>query len=110
LLAVLAPGISKTSLSKEKRRSDNLLLNILPREVADELKQSGRARARHYPQVTILFIDIVGFTQKAEVLDPEELVAEINLCFEAFDELVTTHGKSRLKPSAMPIWQPGGSC
>lgn len=100
LLAVLAAGIflrQKTSLSKEKRRSDNLLLNILPREVADELKQSGRARARHYPQVTILFIDIVGFTQKAEVLDPEELVAEINLCFEAFDELVEKHGLEKIK-------------
>ena len=52
------------------KRSDELLLNILPEEVAEELKAKGHAEAKHFDQVTILFTDFKGFTEASEKLIP----------------------------------------
>lgn len=85
------------TISNEKKRSEALLLNILPEETAEELKEFGYARPQSYEQVTVLFTDFKGFTAIAEQLSPEELVEEIDHCFRAFDEIVTKHGVEKIK-------------
>lgn len=85
------------SLRMEKQKSDDLLLNILPAEIAEELKEKGRSEARLYNDVTVLFTDFVDFTQKAEALSPAALVAEIDSCFKAFDDIIERHGLEKIK-------------
>jgi class 3 adenylate cyclase len=85
------------ALIEEKKKSDDLLLNILPAEVADELKQKGSSLARQYDQVSVLFTDIVDFTSLAETMDPQQLVHELNECFTAFDAIVERNGLEKIK-------------
>ncbi|MEO6831063.1 MAG: adenylate/guanylate cyclase domain-containing protein [Chitinophagaceae bacterium] len=84
-------------IQKEKKKSDDLLLNILPLEVADELKATGTSRAKHYDNVSVLFTDFVDFTGMAESLSPEQLVAELHECFSAFDQIIERHGLEKIK-------------
>lgn len=84
-------------LRGEKQKSDTLLLNILPEEVAEELKEKGFAQARLHNDVTVLFTDFVEFTRYSEMLAPAEIVAELDGCFKAFDEIVTRHGLEKIK-------------
>ncbi|MBK7945645.1 MAG: adenylate/guanylate cyclase domain-containing protein [Flavobacteriales bacterium] len=84
-------------IQKALRRSDELLLNILPEEVAEELKEKGHADAKHFDQVTILFTDFKGFTEASEKLTPQELVEELNTCFKAFDGIITSRGIEKIK-------------
>ena len=79
------------------KRSDELLLNILPSETAEELKQYGTAKAKNYDTVTVLFTDFKNFTGHSERLSPEELVAEIDHCFKAFDQIMEQHGVEKIK-------------
>ncbi|MFH1119041.1 MAG: adenylate/guanylate cyclase domain-containing protein [Bacteroidota bacterium] len=88
---------SRASIQKEKDRSEELLLNILPAEVAEELKLKGHADARHFDEVTVLFTDFKGFTIMAEQLSPGELVTEIDICFRRFDEIITRYGIEKIK-------------
>ena len=81
----------------EKKKSDELLLNILPREVADELKEKGYADARQFEEVTVLFTDFKDFTAISEKLSPGELVKEIHDCFRAFDDICSKHGVEKIK-------------
>ena len=98
-------------LKAEKKKSDDLLLNILPAEVAEELKESGTTRARHFDHVSVLFTDFVNFTQISERLSPEVLVQELHECFRAFDEIIERNGMEKIKTigdaylavSGMPI-------
>lgn len=87
----------RNRLKIEKKRSENLLLNILPVEVADELKQTGKAKAKRFDHVSILFTDFVNFTQTSESLSPEMLIEELNECFTAFDHIVEKHGLEKIK-------------
>lgn len=80
-----------------KKLSDELLLNILPSEVAEELKQYGRAEAKQFDEVTVMFTDFKGFTQLSERLSPAELVAEIDICFQAFDRIVEKYKIEKIK-------------
>jgi class 3 adenylate cyclase len=84
-------------LTQEKKKSDDLLLNILPVEIADELKQKGNSPARRYNDVSVLFTDFVNFTGISDRLAPEELVAEIDYCFKAFDEITTNQNLEKIK-------------
>ncbi len=84
-------------LQEEKKRSDTLLLNILPEEVAEELKATGVSKARHFESVTVMFTDIKNFTTISEQLTPEELVAEIDFLFRSFDEIITRYGVEKIK-------------
>lgn len=84
-------------LAKEKERSDNLLLNILPVEVATELKNTGKAKARKFEQVTVMFTDFRNFSVISQDMTPEELVAEIDTCFSEFDAIVTRYGLEKIK-------------
>ncbi len=87
----------RNKISKEKKRSEELLLNILPEETAEELKATGEAKAKSFTQVSVLFTDFKNFTQASERLTPEELVAEINLCYSEFDRIITKHNVEKIK-------------
>jgi class 3 adenylate cyclase len=84
-------------IANEKERSDNLLLNILPEETAQELKDHGKVKAKRYEQVTVLFTDFVGFTSYSQDLEPEELVASVDHYFSKFDQIVERHGLEKIK-------------
>jgi adenylate cyclase len=84
-------------LSIEKKKSDDLLLNILPQEIADELKSNGKSEAQQYDHVSVLFTDFVGFTSLGENLSPKELVKELNYYFTVFDEIIGKHGLEKIK-------------
>ncbi|NER00371.1 MAG: PAS domain-containing protein [Cyanothece sp. SIO2G6] len=84
-------------LQQEKERSEQLLLNILPASIAEQLKRSGRSPAEHFEDVTILFADIVGFTGLAARTDPLSLVDTLNQVFSAFDHLVDKYGLEKIK-------------
>ncbi|MCJ8163414.1 hypothetical protein MKJ04_01080 [Pontibacter sp. E15-1] len=84
-------------LEEEKKKSDDLLLNILPSETAEELKAKGRALARSYKAATVLFTDFKDFTKISEHLTPEELVAVIDFYFCAFDRIITKYNIEKIK-------------
>lgn len=84
-------------LDVEKQRSESLLLNILPEEVARELKEKGSAEAKLFKNVTVLFTDFKGFTTLSELLTPSELVKEIHECFTAFDRIIGKYSIEKIK-------------
>ena len=102
---------SKKIIEKEKDRSENLLLNILPAEIAEELKIKGKADAKDFDLASILFTDFKGFTKMSESLTAKELIEEINSCFEAFDficekyqiEKIKTIGDAYMAAGGLPI-------
>ncbi len=98
----------RNKIKIEKDRSEDLLLNILPAEVAEELKQKGRADAKLMEEVTVLFTDFKGFTQVSEMLTPTELVAEINECFSVFDHIMDKHGVEKIKTIGDAYMAAGG--
>ncbi len=87
----------RNRISKEKQRSEELLLNILPSETAEELKATGAAKAKSFENVTVLFTDFKNFTRASELLSAEELVQEINFCYSAFDRIITKYGIEKIK-------------
>ncbi len=84
-------------LKLEKHKSDDLLRNILPQEVADELKANGTTAAKHYDNVTVLFTDFVNFTKAGERMSPQELIDELHACFKAFDDVMGKYGIEKIK-------------
>src|SRR4249919_1909531 len=80
-----------------KSQSDALLLNILPGEIADELKKFGKSYARKHDQVSVLFADIKGFTSIAEKLTPAKLVTQLDEVFGAFDNIIAKHEMEKIK-------------
>lgn len=84
-------------LKEEKEKSDELLLNILPDEVADELKAKGKADVRSYAHASVLFADVKGFTQASQVLSPEEVVQKLEIYFTRFDEISLQHDIEKIK-------------
>lgn len=84
-------------LQKEKQKTENLLLNILPHEVAEELKENGSSEAKYYDEVTVLFTDFVNFTQSSEKMGAEKMLGELNECFTAFDMIMEKHGLEKIK-------------
>jgi class 3 adenylate cyclase len=95
-------------LREEKEHSEKLLLNILPEEVAKELKAKGEAEAKLIDQVTVLFTDFKGFTAMSEKLTPKELVADIHECFSAFDHIMARHGIEKIKTIGDAYMAAGG--
>jgi adenylate cyclase len=84
-------------ISKEKKISESLLLNILPAETARELKRFGKVEAVKFDQVTVLFTDFVEFSKYAEFVEPEQLVRSIDFYFKGFDEITTKYGLEKIK-------------
>lgn len=86
-----------TLIEAEKKRSDNLLLNILPPAIAQELKTRNKVAARKYDQATVMFTDFIGFTRVAEQLSPEMLVEELDFCFSNFDRIISKYRIEKIK-------------
>lgn len=84
-------------LDAEQERSERLLLNILPQTIAERLKHSPQIIADSFPAVTVLFADLVGFTQFAEQMPPPEVVEMLNQIFSMFDQLAEQHGLEKIK-------------
>jgi class 3 adenylate cyclase len=82
---------------KEKNRSEKLLLNILPVEVAEELKDEGFVKPVLYENVTILFTDFEGFTKIAERMSPEKLLKTLDASFTQFDKVIEKNKLEKLK-------------
>ncbi|MDX1684094.1 MAG: adenylate/guanylate cyclase domain-containing protein, partial [Saprospiraceae bacterium] len=87
----------RDSIEEERHRSEKLLLNILPRETAQELKKMGRASPKTYEKVTVLFTDFIDFTKISEEISDEEIVANLDYCFKAFDRIVKKHKLEKVK-------------
>jgi class 3 adenylate cyclase len=87
----------KLMTENEKKKSDDLLLNILPAEVAEELKATGIAKAKAFTMVTVMFTDFKGFTNISEKVSAELLVDEIHYCFSAFDKIIQQHKIEKIK-------------
>jgi len=84
-------------LKQEEAKSESLLLNVLPKDIAAELKAGGGRVARKYDNATILFLDLVGFTQMTAGQDPGETVDMLNTIFTEFDRLAEEHGVEKIK-------------
>jgi class 3 adenylate cyclase len=84
-------------IEDEQKRSNTLLLNILPPAIADELKARNKVAARKYEQATVMFVDFKGFTNVAEQLSPERLVEELDLCFSNFDRIISQYKIEKIK-------------
>lgn len=97
LIAVLIIFRQKKKVSQARKRSDELLLNILPADVADELKATGTSQAKRYPEVTVLFSDFKNFTHHAQAMSAVELVGILDDYFKAFDQVVTALGLEKIK-------------
>ncbi len=95
-------------LRAEKQRSDELLLNILPHEVAEELKANGRAEAKQIDLVTVLFTDFKGFTSMSEQVTPQALVHDLNECFSAFDRICERYRVEKIKTIGDAYMAAGG--
>jgi class 3 adenylate cyclase len=86
-------------IRKEKDRSEELLLNILPMEVAEELKTKGSAEAKLFDNVTVMFTDFVNFTYAVENLTPKDLIKELHTCFKEFDIIAHKYNIEKIKTS-----------
>ena len=88
---------AQRAVEAERKKADDLLLTILPRAVAQELKDKGQSAPQFFPHATVLFSDIVGFTERATSLDPSLLINELNDIFTGFDSIMLAHGCERIK-------------
>ncbi len=88
---------SNILLASEREKSDQLLLSILPKAIAERMKQGEQGIVNHYDSVSILFCDIVGFTQYASKTTPQKLVKLLNLLFSTFDTLCVKNGVEKIK-------------
>ena len=84
-------------VERYRRRADDLLLNILPGSIAEQLKDSPGTIADGYSEATVLFADIVDFTTMSSGADPVEVVKKLNEVFSDFDRLATQHGLEKIK-------------
>jgi len=100
--------IQRNRIGKEKQRSEELLLNILPEETAKELKEKGQADAKLVDEVTVLFTDFKGFTAMSEQLSPKELVEDLHMCFSLFDEICEKYGVEKIKTIGDAYMAAGG--
>jgi class 3 adenylate cyclase/uncharacterized protein HemY len=95
-------------LEKEKARSDDLLLNILPEETAEELKEKGFTEPKYYESATILFTDFKGFTNISAKMTPNQLVSDLHECFKMFDIITSRYGLEKIKTIGDAYMAAGG--
>lgn len=81
----------------EKEKTDQLLLNILPSHIAEEIKDTGKVKPMYHQSATILFTDFEGFSSISKLMSPEELVDELDYCFSGFDRIIERYGLEKLK-------------
>jgi class 3 adenylate cyclase len=88
---------SRRALALEQERSERLLLNVLPAPIAERLKAGEGVIADAFPDVTVLFADLVDFTRRSQRTSPAQVVAALNELFSAFDRLAQRHGLEKIK-------------
>ncbi|MCD6556977.1 MAG: hypothetical protein DRI94_09280 [Bacteroidetes bacterium] len=86
-----------TQLEIEKNKTDELLQNILPYEIAEQLKNKGQVKAKKYRMVTIMFTDFKDFTKISSELEPEVIIKELGVYFKKFDEITENHFIEKIK-------------
>jgi class 3 adenylate cyclase len=89
--------VQRSQLEYERARAEGLLLNVMPKPIADRLKQDPDAIAEHFEGVTVVFADIAGFTNLAARMSPTELVARLDDVFSRLDDIVHRHGLEKIK-------------
>ena len=99
---------TKRLIEKEKNRSDQLLLNILPEQTAKELKEFGKVKAKKFDSVSVLFTDFQGFTMSSEDLSPEDLVKSVDFYYRKFDEIIKSYGLEKIKTIGDAYMAAGG--
>ena len=87
----------RNALQAEMGKVDDLLLNILPKSTVHELKSKGRANARHYRKVSVMFADVQNFTKISESMRPAELVELLDRLFIKFDEIISQYNIEKIK-------------
>jgi class 3 adenylate cyclase len=85
------------SLAREQRRVERLLFNVLPEKCVNELRSYGRTKPERFHEVSVLFLDFVGFTELSQRMSTERLFNELNELFTAFDAIITEHCCERIK-------------
>jgi len=84
-------------ITREKQKSDKLLLNILPIRVANDLKETGKTKPETFDNVTVIFSDIINFTKISSQLETPVLINELNSIFTTFDNIIEQHQCERIK-------------
>tara|TARA_R110002072_G_scaffold303134_1_gene495192 strand:+ start:16761 stop:20651 length:3891 start_codon:yes stop_codon:yes gene_type:complete len=84
-------------LQLEKDKTERLLLNIIPKSTAEELKKKGKARARSYKKVSVLFTDFIGFSKISDEMSAAELVKKLDVYFTKFDEIIVKNNLEKIK-------------
>ncbi len=87
----------KAIIEEQRKKSDELLLNILPEDVAKELKETGTTHARKHEGVTILFTDFKNFSSISQEVSPEVLLKELDYCFRGFDQIILKYNLEKIK-------------
>jgi class 3 adenylate cyclase len=88
---------TRRALQREEERSQRLLLNVLPAPIAARLKQREDVIADGFPEVTVLFADLVDFTRRSQRSSPQQVVQVLDELFTAFDQLTKRHGLEKIK-------------
>jgi adenylate cyclase len=115
---ITARKSAQEALREQQEKTEQLLLNILPEPVAHRLKQDPSAIADHFEDVTVLFADLVGFTEFSTYTSPGELVHILNVVFSEFDRLADRHGLEKIKTigdaymavAGLPFPHPNHAC
>jgi len=94
---ITARKVAEMALERERQKSEELLLNILPKPIAEQLKENHSAIAEQFDRTVILFADIVGFTPLSSRLSATELVVLLNQVFSVFDRLADQHQLEKIK-------------
>jgi len=81
----------------EQEKAEQLLLNILPEKIAQELKTTGKVAPKQYKMASILFTDFTSFTQKCEKLETSKIIDELNFWFMKFDQIIEKYGLEKIK-------------
>ncbi len=95
-------------LQIEKDKTENLLTNIIPTETLNELKKKGKAKARAYRKVSVIFSDFVGFTKISDNLKPSEVVEQLDFFFTKFDEIIEQNNIEKIKTIGDAYMAAGG--
>jgi class 3 adenylate cyclase len=89
--------LQRALVDRERARTETLLLNVMPKPIADRLKRDPEAIADHFDAITVVFADIVGFTSLAAMMSPQEVVARLDSAFSRIDDIVNRHGLEKIK-------------
>jgi class 3 adenylate cyclase len=98
----------KNEAVRQTQISNGLLLNILPEEVATELKETGKCHPTLIKEATVMFADIKDFSRLSETVSPQELIMELNECFSEFDRIIAANGLEKIKTIGDAYMAAGG--